>query len=129
LYIDWNGNVMPCVFVPYSAGNIREIYARGDTLEDIYDAPYFRAIREWQWEHALGKEKPEECGNWLVPCSLRDHYDMGRNLIEEYRPEPEDEAAAHGLSVTYRSLHPSGASVADGYFFSFDDDGHLQPTF
>jgi hypothetical protein len=53
---------MPCVFVPYSAGNIREIYARGDTLDDIYDAPYFRAIRDWQREYALGKERPEEIG-------------------------------------------------------------------
>jgi len=97
LYIDWNGKVMPCVFVPYSAGNIRAIYARGGTLDDIYDAPYFRAIREWQRGYALGKEKPEECGNWLVPCSLRDHYDMGRNLIEQYHPEPEDEAAARCL--------------------------------
>jgi len=97
LYIDWNGKVMPCVFVPYSAGNLREIYARGGTLDDIYDAPYFRAIREWQREYALGKEKPEECGNWLVPCSLRDHYDMGRDLIEDYHPEPEDEAAARCL--------------------------------
>ncbi|MGQ9694009.1 MAG: radical SAM/SPASM domain-containing protein [Thermodesulfobacteriota bacterium] len=97
LYIDWNGKVMPCVFVPYSAGNIREIYARGGTIDDIYDASYFRAIRQWQWEYALGKEKPEECGNWLIPCSFRDHYEIGKRLIEIYRPEPEDEAAGRAL--------------------------------
>lgn len=97
LYIDWNGKVMPCVFVPYSAGNLREIYARGGTLDDIYDAPYFQAIRQWQKEYALGKEKPEECGDWLMPCSLRDHYETGRKLIEIHRPEPEDEAAARCL--------------------------------
>lgn len=97
LYIDWNGKVMPCVFVPYSAGNLREIYARGGTLDEIFEAPYFRAIRRWQWDYALGKERPEDCGNWLTPCSLRDHYEAGRKLIDEHRAEPEDEAAAHAL--------------------------------
>jgi MoaA/NifB/PqqE/SkfB family radical SAM enzyme len=97
LYIDWNGKVMPCVFVPYSAGNLREVYARGGTLDDVYDAPYFRAVRQWQREYALSKEKPGECGNWLTPCSLRDHYETGRRLIEIHRPEPEDEAAALAL--------------------------------
>jgi len=94
LYINWHGQVMPCVFVPYSAGNLFEIYARGGNLDNIWDAPYFRAIRDWQWDYALGKERPEECGNWLTPCSLRDHYENGRKLIETYQPEPEDEAAA-----------------------------------
>lgn len=98
LYIDWNGKVMPCVFVPYSAGNVREVYARGGTLDDIYDAPYFRAIRQWQREYALGKDKPEECGNWLTPCSFRDHYETGRRLIEIHQPEPEDETAARSLA-------------------------------
>ena len=97
LYIDWNGKVMPCVFVPYSAGNLREIYARGGTLDDIYEAPYFRAIREWQWDYALGKDRPEDYGNWLTPCSLRDHYETGRKLIDEHRAEPEDEAAGRAL--------------------------------
>ena len=97
LYIDWNGKVMPCVFVPYAAANIHDIYRNGGTLDEIYHLPYFRAIRQWQWDYALGKEQPEECGNWLVPCSLRDHYGMGRRLIDEHHPEPEDEAAAEAL--------------------------------
>jgi len=94
LYINWHGQVMPCVFVPYSAGNLFEIYTRGGHLDNIWDAPYFRAIRNWQRDYALGKDRPEECGNWLTPCSLRDHYENGRKLIETYQPEPEDEAAA-----------------------------------
>ena len=94
LYIDWNGKVMPCVFVPYSPANIMEVYRRGGTLDDIYDLPYFRAIRQWQREYAQGKGCSCERGNWLLPCSLRDHYAMGRSLIERYRPEPEDEAAS-----------------------------------
>ncbi len=94
LYIDWNGKVMPCVFVPYSPANILEVYRRGGTLDDIYDLPYFRAIRQWQKDYAHGKGCSCERGNWLIPCSLRDHYAMGRSLIDRYRPEPEDEAAS-----------------------------------
>jgi hypothetical protein len=97
-YIDWNGKVMPCVFVPYAAANIREIYRAGGTLDDIVDLPYFQAIRRWQWEYGLGKEQPAEHSNWLLPCSFRDHYGMARELIDRYRPEPENESAAAALS-------------------------------
>lgn len=98
LYIDWNGKVMPCVFVPYAATNINEIYASGKTLDDVYDLPYFQGIRNWQLEYGLGKEKPEETGNWLLPCSFRDHYGMARDLICRCQPQPEDQAAAEALN-------------------------------
>lgn len=97
LYIDWSGRVMPCVFVPYSPVNIHDVYARGGTLDDIYDLPYFRAIRQWQWEYGFGKQRPEEHGNWLIPCSIRDHHREGRAFIDRYHPEPEDESAAEAL--------------------------------
>jgi len=97
MYIDWNGKMMPCVFVPYAAGNIKEIYLNGGSLDDIYDVPYFRAIRDWQSEYGLAKSSPEEHKNWLVPCSLRDHYGAGRDLIDTFKPEPEDENAAEAL--------------------------------
>ena len=97
LYIDWNGNVMPCVFVPYAAANIHEIYRTGGTLDDVYDLPYFQAIRRWQAEYALAKDRAEDCGNLLLPCSIRDHYCMARELIEKYHPRPEDREAAEAL--------------------------------
>lgn len=97
LYIDWNGKVMPCVFVPYAAGNIREVYGQGGTLDDVYELPYFRAIRRWQSDYGLGRQRPEEHHNWLLPCSLRDHYAMGRGLIDTFHPQPEDAAAAEAL--------------------------------
>ncbi|MCL5671771.1 MAG: radical SAM protein [Acidobacteria bacterium] len=96
-YIDWNGKIMPCVFVPYAAGNIHDIYRRGGTLDDAYELPYFQGIRQWQRDYGLGKERPEEHGNWLLPCSIRDHYAIGRKLIDTYHPEPEDAAAAEAM--------------------------------
>lgn len=114
LYIDWNGKVMPCVFVQYSAANIHDVYSRGGTLADVYDLPYFRAIRQWQRDYALGHKQPEKCGNLLLPCSLRDHYCTGRELIEKYHPEPADEAAvaaiedaqyAQGMAAYDEALH------------------------
>jgi MoaA/NifB/PqqE/SkfB family radical SAM enzyme len=97
LYIDWNGKVMPCVFVPYSPANIRDIYRRGGTLDDVYDLPYFQAIRRWQSDYARSDGPEGRGGNWLLPCSLRDHYATGRELIGKYRPVPEDRSAAEAL--------------------------------
>jgi MoaA/NifB/PqqE/SkfB family radical SAM enzyme len=34
-YIDWNGKVTPCVFIPYSPVNINDAYREGKTLNDI----------------------------------------------------------------------------------------------
>lgn len=84
--------------MPYSAANIRDIYRSGKTLDDVYELPYFKGIRNWQWEYGLGKEKPEETGNWLLPCSFRDHYGMARELICRCNAQPEDEAAAQALN-------------------------------
>ena len=97
LYIDWNGNVMPCVFVPYAAASIHEIYRQGGTLDDIYALPYLGGIRDWQDKYGFEAGRPHDSGNWLIPCSLRDHYDSGRKLIDEFRPQPEDEPAAEAL--------------------------------
>jgi hypothetical protein len=98
LYIDWNGKVMPCVFVPYSAADIREYYRQGKTLDDVYELPYFRGIRNWQTDYALKKEKPEEVGNWLLPCSFRDHYAIGRELVCRCNAQPENQDAADALT-------------------------------
>ena len=48
LYIEWNGNVTPCVFFPYAVDNVKDIYARGDDIDVVLDAPLFKAIRRWQ---------------------------------------------------------------------------------
>ncbi len=90
-HIDWNGKVMPCVFAPYSPVNINDIYSQSDkTINDIWEAPFFGAIREWQKEQGHGSSEPKKEGNLLMPCPYRDHYARFAEWIEKYRPEPED---------------------------------------
>ncbi len=91
-YIEWNGNVTPCVFNPYAAANINEIYKNGGTLNDLLNKPFFQRIRKWQDDYAL-KQKPEKMGNWILPCPIRDHYKEMDGFIEKYKPQPIDESA------------------------------------
>ncbi|MEN6409512.1 MAG: radical SAM protein [Anaerolineaceae bacterium] len=103
LYVDWNGTVSPCVFVPYSPVNVREVYANGGTLNDIWKDPFFGSIRQWQGTYR--KEK----GNWLAPCIIRDHHRDLRRLIALHEPEPTDENARKAL------LDPDYARGMDQY--------------
>ena len=91
LYIDWNGNVSPCVFVPYSPINIKDIYAKGGTLNDVWANPFFAGIRNWQEGYRQNK------GNWLAPCIIRDHHSELRKLIAQNEPDPIDEFARQAL--------------------------------
>jgi len=70
MYINWNGHVTPCVFVPYSPVNINDVYAQGKTLTDAWREGFFEHIRVWQSEYAKGNGKH---GNWMTPCPIRDH--------------------------------------------------------
>jgi len=97
LYIDWNGNVMPCVFTPYAAANINQIYDNDGTLNDIWALPFFQAIRDWQVDYGYGAHALSTKGNWLSPCPFRDHHNLFRSWIEQYRPEPEDDSARQAL--------------------------------
>lgn len=91
LYIDWNGAVSPCVFVPYSPANVRQVYAAGGTLNDVWKEPFFAGIRNWQATYRKGM------GNWLAPCIIRDHHRDLRTLIAQHEPEPTDENARKAL--------------------------------
>jgi len=97
LYFDWNGKVMPCVFVPYSPVNINDAYREGKTLNDILEEPFFKAIREWQHAYGYAATRPEEHNNWLMPCIIRDHHRDFRRILEMTEPDPEDEAALQAL--------------------------------
>jgi len=89
LYIDWNGNVTPCVFVPYSPVNVKDVYARGRNLNDIFCEPFFADMRRWQMQI-----KSETNGkNLLNPCPIRDHNADLRQLIRKHEADPIDKNA------------------------------------
>jgi MoaA/NifB/PqqE/SkfB family radical SAM enzyme len=89
MHIDWDGKVMPCVFMPYAAADLHRVYAQGGTLDDVWDSPFFGAIREWQRAYGYGKRRLSREGNWMQPCPFRDHLAAFSGWIERYRPEPE----------------------------------------
>ena len=92
LYIDWNGSVSPCVFVPYSPVNILKTYAQGGTLNDVWANPFFADIRAWQETYMQNQ------GNILSPCLNRDHHAVLSRLIADHEPDPIDDAAGEALS-------------------------------
>jgi MoaA/NifB/PqqE/SkfB family radical SAM enzyme len=94
MYIDWNGSVNPCVFVPYSPVNIKDVYAGGGTLTDAWADPFFAGIRDWQ---AGYKNDNGRHGNWLAPCIIRDHHDDFRRLLIQHEPDPSDSSAEEAL--------------------------------
>jgi MoaA/NifB/PqqE/SkfB family radical SAM enzyme len=100
LHVDWNGAVSPCVFVPYAPVNLRDVFARGGSLDDVWAQPLFADIRAWQREYGYRErgETPGRFGNWLVPCLIRDHHADFRRLLDRHRPSPTDAAAREALA-------------------------------
>jgi len=91
LYIDWNGNIMPCVFVPYYVDNIKDIYAQGKNLGDAIQSKMFKNGRAWQNKYRF--EDPKSRGNGMMPCSIRDHYENFKYNILTPDIKGEDEEA------------------------------------
>jgi MoaA/NifB/PqqE/SkfB family radical SAM enzyme len=87
LYIDWNGQAMPCVFMPCAGADVYEIYAQGGTLNDVWEAPLFRAIRQWQRDYGYGCPELARAGNWMSPCPFRDHHHVFREWVSRYGPK------------------------------------------
>ncbi len=93
IYIDWNGNITPCAFVPYSTDNIHRIYSSGGDLNTALDSPLFKRIRSWQ--DGYGFTQPAEgVDNWLCPCVIRDHFDLLKDAVLDTGAKPINEEAA-----------------------------------
>jgi MoaA/NifB/PqqE/SkfB family radical SAM enzyme len=45
-YVDWNGNIAPCVFFPYYVDNLYGIYANNLSLTDVLESGFFQTIIE-----------------------------------------------------------------------------------
>ncbi len=95
IHVDWNGDVMPCVFIPYSVDNIHDLYGNGKTLADALFSDFMKNGRNWQEEYGLSnRRKPM---NWLMPCSIRDHYEHFRKSVLPEDAKPENRSAAESL--------------------------------
>jgi len=94
-YVDWHGNVTPCAFIPYYVDNIYELYKNGKTIADAMFSAFMKNGRKWQREYGLDNcKKPK---NWLMPCSIRDHYEIFRNSVLPKEAKPEDKNAKEAL--------------------------------
>lgn len=96
-YIDWRGNITPCVFNPYSIGSIYDFYKNNSSLNEIIFCPFFKDIQKWQEEYGYGNRR-YWCCNYIMPCPIRDHYPMMRRLIDKHKPKPIDKTAEEALS-------------------------------
>jgi MoaA/NifB/PqqE/SkfB family radical SAM enzyme len=94
-YVDWYGNVTPCAFIPYYVDNIYDLYKNGKTLADAMFSDFMKKGRKWQREYGLDDWKKPK--NWLMPCSIRDHYEIFRNSVLPKEAKPEDEKAKEAL--------------------------------
>jgi MoaA/NifB/PqqE/SkfB family radical SAM enzyme len=95
-YINWDGNVTPCVFVPYTVDNINEAFKEGRNLNDVIHSGFFKDIREWQNEYGY-KQPPDKHKNWIMPCFIRDHRGRFLKVINKNNVNPADEDAAAAL--------------------------------
>ncbi len=95
IYIDWHGNVTPCAFIPYYVDNIYDLYNNGKILSDALFSDFMKSGRKWQCEYGLDNWKKPR--NWLMPCSIRDHYEIFRNSVLPKYAMPEDEKAKEAL--------------------------------
>jgi MoaA/NifB/PqqE/SkfB family radical SAM enzyme len=91
IYIDWNGNITPCAFVPYYVDNIYDLYKEGKNLAHATLSVFMKNGRKWQQYH----EKTRK--NHLMPCSIRDHYKNFRENIITDNAKPEDKQAEEAL--------------------------------
>lgn len=91
LYVDWECNVMPCVFAPYSGSNLRDVYASGGTLDDAWASPFIGEIRAWQKRHASCDGSLTSGGvgaSMMCACPVRDHYADFREMVLHARAVP-----------------------------------------
>jgi len=115
LYIDWFGNVQPCVFVPYSVGNIkRDFFDKGKNLDDILETPFFTKLRDWQKNYSY-KKSAKEAGNEIVPCPIRDHHDEFNKIARETHAIPVGKSAERAMTDEQfiRDLTDIGKKVND----------------
>ncbi len=106
-YVNWDGQVMPCVFVPFYVHNVHDLYDKGLTLADALQSEFFKRGRKWQEEH--GFSNPSCRKNGLMPCSIKDHFDnFKKNILT-------DDAMAENPSAEEMRSDPVYADILREY--------------
>ena len=105
LYIDWDGNVLPCVFAPFTDRNLKEVYARGGGLDEAWASPLLASIRDWQQAHSQsgvvvsrGRD-----GGLMCACPVRDHYADFAEMVLAAGAAPTD--AVTGSCMASQDYH------------------------
>ncbi|MDN5354058.1 MAG: hypothetical protein PWQ09_814 [Candidatus Cloacimonadota bacterium] len=93
LYIDWNGNIYPCVFVPFWEDNIHDLKKQGKNLTDALYSDLFKGVRDWQLSYNY-MCPPNTRGNEIRPCFIRDHHQVAHDLFEKTKAKPGYDSAA-----------------------------------
>jgi hypothetical protein len=78
---------------------MKDVYARGGTLEDVWSEPLFGAFRDWQRGYGY-RENGQPYGgngNWLMPCPIRDHHREFRAMLSRHPAKPTDADARAAL--------------------------------
>ncbi len=96
LYIDWYGNIYPCVFVPFWKDNIHKLISEEKTLSDALFSDLFEGIRDWQSSYSF-KCPPDTAGNEIRPCFIRDHHKVAHDLFVKTDAKPGYPSAAISL--------------------------------
>lgn len=92
LYIDWTGNIYPCVFVPYYKDNIHELYDNGKNLTDALFSDLFSGWRKWQQSYSYNVPLNKR-GNLIRPCLMRDHHNCAREILLNSNVKPGNNSA------------------------------------
>jgi radical SAM protein with 4Fe4S-binding SPASM domain len=98
-HVNWNGDVSPCVFFPYSPLNIKDVFTQGGSLDEVWAHPFFADIRRWQRDYGYREshEACPDCQNWIAPCIIRDHHGDFRRIMAAHDARPTDDDARVAL--------------------------------
>lgn len=95
-YINWDGNIAPCVFIPYYTTNIYDIYKNGGDLNTARECKLFNEIRDWQKDYGYMQPR-DKVGNRLMPCPIRDHHQNTLKILKENNVKSLDPFADEAL--------------------------------
>ena len=54
--------------MPYAPANVNQVFARGGTIEDIRQEPFFAGVRSWQKNYGFHEPGKMADGNLLMAC-------------------------------------------------------------